>query len=67
MRKQLPTGGDLTIINPSILPSPPQACLVFLCGGCRTQSSMILVSTSTVTSTHHMLRLLYNGVVGANC
>ena len=45
-------------------PPPPQTCLVFLCGGCRTQSSMSLVSTSTVTSTHHMLRPLQNGVVG---
>jgi len=42
---------------------PPQTYLVFLYGGCRTQSSMILVSTSTVTSTHHMLRPLHNGVV----
>ena len=46
---------------------PPQTCQVFLCGGCRTQSSMCLMSTSTVTSTHHMLRPLQNGVVGNNC
>jgi len=46
---------------------PLMTCLVFLCGGCRTQSSMILVSISTVTSTHHMLRPLHNGVVGTNC
>ena len=35
------------------------------CGGCRTPSSVSLVSTSTVISTHQMLRVLQHGLVGS--
>ena len=50
----------------SSLPSlPPQTILVSRCGGCRTQSSVSLVSTSTVISTHRMLRTLQPGLVGS--
>ena len=50
----------------SSLPSlPPQTILVSRCGGCRTLSSVSLVSTSTVISTHRMLRALQPGLVGS--
>ena len=44
----------------------PQTILVSRCGGCRTQSSMSLVSTCTVISTHQMLRTLQHGLVGSD-
>ena len=45
------------------LSPPPQTILVSHCGGCRTLSSVSLVSTSTVISTHQMLRTLQHGLV----
>ena len=50
----------------SSIPSlPTQTILVSRCGGCRTQSSVSLVSTSTAISTHQMLRTLQLGLVGS--
>ena len=48
-----------------LLSLPPQTFLVSHCGGCRTLSSVSLVSTSTVISTHQMLRTLQHGLVGS--
>ena len=48
----------------SSLPSlPPQTILVSRCGGCRTPSSVSLVSTSTVISTRQILKTLQHGLV----